>query len=86
MTDDYDPYESARQHYRQALWLRDTLESVARELERMAAGGQADTRLLLRRTRQVRQRLHQGVPNGWTAGRAARSRVSQEPSRALQRR
>ncbi len=36
LMDDYDPYELARRHYRECLWLRDTLESVARELERMA--------------------------------------------------
>ncbi len=35
----------------------------------MAARGQGDTRLLLGRARRVRQRLHQGVPEGWTAGR-----------------
>ncbi len=38
-SDPYSPYELARRHYREALWLRDTLESVARELERMAARG-----------------------------------------------
>ena len=30
-----------RRHHRENLWLRDTLESVARELERMAANGQS---------------------------------------------
>ena len=67
----YDPRELSRRHYRENLWLRDTLESVAQELERMAANGQGqgDTRVLLGRARRVRQRLHQGVPDGWTAGR-----------------
>ncbi len=65
----YDPRELARRHYRENLWLRDTVESVARELERMAARGQGDTAVLLGRARRVRQRLHQGVPEGWTAGR-----------------
>ncbi len=67
--DDYDPLTLSRRHYREALWLRDTLESVARELERMAARGQGDTQVLLGRARRVRQRLHRGVPEGWTAGR-----------------
>ena len=65
----YDPRVLSRRHYRECLWLRDTLESVARELERMAARGQGDTTVLLSRARRVRQRLHQGVPEGWTAGR-----------------
>ena len=65
----YDPRVLSRRLYRETLWLRDTLESVARELERMAARGQGDTRVLLGRARRVRQRLHQGVPEGWTAGR-----------------
>ncbi len=34
----YGPQTLSRRHYRECLWLRDTLESVARELERMAAG------------------------------------------------
>ncbi len=42
---------------------------MARELERMAARGQADTKVLLSRARRVRQRLHQGVPEERTAGR-----------------
>ncbi len=50
---DYDPGELARRHYREALWLRDTLESVAQELERMAARGQADTKVLLDRARRL---------------------------------
>ncbi len=65
----YDPRELSRRHYRENLWLRDTLESVAQELERMAAKGQGETDILLGRARRVRQRLHQGVPDGWTAGR-----------------
>ncbi len=65
----YEPSVLSRRHYRENLWLRDTLESVARELERMAARGQGETDILLRRARRVRQRLHQGVPDGWTAGR-----------------
>ncbi len=65
----YDPRTLSRRFYRENLWLRDTLESVARELERMAARGQGDTKVLLGRARRVRQRLHQGVPDGWTAGR-----------------
>ncbi len=71
LTDDtqYNPQALARRHYRENLWLRSTLESVARELERMAARGQGDTAVLLGRARRVRQRLHQGVPDGWTAGR-----------------
>ncbi len=43
--------------------------SIARELERMAARGQGDTKVLLGRARRVRQRLHEVVPEGWTAGR-----------------
>ncbi len=69
LMDEYDPRILSRRHYRETLWLRDTLESVARELERMAARGQGDTKVLLSRARRVRQRLHQGVPEGWTAGR-----------------
>ena len=69
LMDEYDRDELSRRHYREYLWLRDTLESVARELERMAAGGQGDTKVLLSRARRVRQRLHQGVREGWTAGR-----------------
>ncbi len=65
----YDPQALSRRHYRENLWLRDTLESVARELEHMAARGQGETSILLGRARRVRQRLHQGVPVGWTAGR-----------------
>ncbi len=42
--DEYDPSELSRRHYRETLWLRDTLEKVARELERMAARGQGDTK------------------------------------------
>ena len=49
----------------QDFWFRD----VAQELERMAARGQGETDILLGRARQVRQRLHQGVPEAWTAGR-----------------
>ncbi len=67
--DEYDPRVLSRRFYRETLWLRDTLESVARELERMAARGQGQTDILLGRARRVRQRLHQGVPDGWTAGR-----------------
>ena len=67
--DEYNPRELARGHYRENLWLRATLESVARELERMASRGQGETDILLGRARRVRQRLHQGVPDGWTAGR-----------------
>ena len=67
--DPYDPLTLSRRHYREALWLRDTLESVAQELERMAAKGQGETDMLLGRARRVRQRLHQGVPEAWTAGR-----------------
>ncbi len=65
----YDARTLSRRFYREALWLRDTLESVAQELERMAARGQGDTKVLLGRARRVRQRLHQGVPEEWTAGR-----------------
>ncbi len=65
----YDPRVLARRHYFENLWLRDTLESVARELERMAARGQGQADVLLGRAQRVRQRLHQGVPDGWTAGR-----------------
>ena len=43
----YDPRTLSRRHYRECLWLRDTLESVARELERMAARGQGETGILL---------------------------------------
>lgn len=69
MMDEYDPRALARRHYRENLWLRDTLESVARELERMASRGQGEIDILLGRARRVRQRLHQSVPDGWTAGR-----------------
>ena len=62
--DHYDPRELSRSHYRETLRLRGTLESVARELERMAARGQGDTKVLLSRARRVRQRLHGGVPDG----------------------
>ncbi len=65
----YDPHTLARRHYRENIWLRSILESVAQELERMAARGQGDTRVLLGRARRVRQRLHQGMPEEWTAGR-----------------
>ena len=65
----YDPRTLSHRFYRESLWLRDTLESVAHELERMAARGQGDTKVLLSRARRVRQRLRQGVPDGWTAGR-----------------
>ncbi len=51
----YDPHALARRHYRENLWLRSTLESVARELERMAARGQGDTAVLLGRARRVRR-------------------------------
>ena len=68
-TGQYNPQELARRHYRENLWLRATLESVARELARMAARGQGEAKVLLGRARRVRQRLHQGVPDGWTAGR-----------------
>ena len=50
----YDPRVLARRHYGETLWLRDTLESVARELERMAARGQGDTKVLLGRARRGR--------------------------------
>ncbi len=61
MTEDpYDPLTLSRRHYRKNLWLRDTLESVAQELERMAARGQGDTRVLLGRAQRVRQRLPRG--------------------------
>ena len=43
---------------RENLWLRSILIGVAQELERMAARGQGDTRVLLGRARRVRQRLH----------------------------
>jgi hypothetical protein len=39
--------------------LRDLLEAVAQELERMAAVGQMDTRGLLARAQRIRQRLHE---------------------------
>ena len=35
----YDPRVLARRHYRETLWLRSILESVAQELERMASKG-----------------------------------------------
>ena len=68
-TKPYDPRVLARRHYHENLWLRSILENVARELERMAARGQGDPRVLLGRAQRVRQRLHEGVPAGWTAGR-----------------
>ena len=71
MTDDtqYDPYDLARRHYRENLWLRSLLTGVAQELERMAARGQGETDVLLGRAQRVRKRLHEGVPDTWTAGR-----------------
>ena len=69
LMDEYDPRTLARLHYRENVWLRSILESVARELERMASRGQGETEVLLGRARRVRQRLHQGVPDGWSAGR-----------------
>jgi hypothetical protein len=71
LTDDtqYDPQALARRHYRENLWLRHLLTTVAQELERMAARGQGDTRVLLGRAQRVRRSLHQGVPEGWSAER-----------------
>ncbi len=48
----------ARHHYRETLWLRDTLESVARELERMASRG--------RETRQCCSAVPDGCGSGYT--------------------
>ena len=62
------PATLSRRHYHESLWLRDTLESVARELERMAARGQGEAAILLSRAQRVRQRLHQGVPQGLDGG------------------
>jgi hypothetical protein len=44
VTDDhqYDPYDLARRHYRENLWLRSLLAGVAQELERMAASSHKD--------------------------------------------
>ncbi len=69
MNYEYDPRVLSLRFYRETLWLCDTLESVARELERMAARGQGDTAILLGRARRLRHRLHQGVLDWWTAGR-----------------
>ncbi len=65
----YDPEELARRAYRENLWLRSLLTGVAQELERMAARGQGQVDVLLGRAQRVRQRLHQGVPDGWTTER-----------------
>ncbi len=37
----YEPQALSRRHYSENLWLRDTLESVAREAEHMAARGRS---------------------------------------------
>ena len=53
----YDPYDLARSHYRENLWLRSLLTGVAQELERMAARGQGETGVLLGRAQRVRRVL-----------------------------
>ena len=45
----YDPCTLAHRHYRENLWLRIHLESVAQELEREAARGQGETKVVLGR-------------------------------------
>ncbi len=67
--DPSDPQTLACRHYRENLWLRHLLTGVAQELERMAPRGQGQADVLLGRAQRVRQRLHQGVPDGWTTGR-----------------
>jgi hypothetical protein len=71
VTDDaqYDPYDLARRHYRENLWLRSLLTGVAQELERMAARGQGETNILLGRAQRVRRRLHEGCPEEWVSER-----------------
>ncbi len=59
LMDAYDRDELSRRHYRECLWLRDTLESVALELERMAAKGQDQTDILLGRTRRAQRRYYE---------------------------
>ncbi len=53
----YDPHALARRHYRENLWLRHLLTTVAQELERMAARDQGDTKVLLGRAQRVRREL-----------------------------
>ncbi len=65
----YDPQALARRAYRENLWLRSILTGVAQELERMAAKGQGQADVLLGRAQRVRRRLHQGVPESWSAER-----------------
>ncbi len=65
----YDPRTLSRRHYRENLWLRSLLTGVAQELERMAARGQGDRRVLLGRAQRVRQRLHEGCPEEWVSDR-----------------
>ncbi len=67
--DPYDPRTLARRHYRENLWLRHLLTGVAQELERMAARGQGQADVLLGCAQRVRQRLHQGMPEGWRTER-----------------
>ena len=52
--------ELARDLYRQVLELRELLEAVARELERLASGERngAMRQALLRRAMRIRERLH----------------------------
>ena len=64
----YDPRVPARRHYRENLWLRDTLEGVARELERMAAKGQGESDILLSHARRTVRRTR-GGPGRWLTPR-----------------
>ncbi len=68
----YDPRVLSRRFYRETLWLRDTLESVARELERMAARGQGDTTVLLGRARRVLAATAPGRAGGVDCGPVGR--------------
>lgn len=55
--------------YREAQYLRELLTRVAQDLEHVAAlTPEGEHReLLLRRAQRIRERVHQGPPDGWTA-------------------
>lgn len=61
----YDPEEHARALYRETIWLRELLTSVAQELERLAGHrpeGDRERDALLARAQLVRKRLFDGPP------------------------
>ena len=81
----YDPRGLSRRFYREALWLRDTLESVARELERMAARGQGQTDILLGRARRCGSGCARACRRGGLRGDEANRLVLGSPVRAQRR-